>query len=411
MEFKYKSEEELSKMTAAERDRYAVDKRNHEAKLQKDAIDNALKTQKEAFDEEIKTLKEANKATQDHADELDLKLQKTQTEGAESPLLTAIKGLDVAKLKTGEGGFQEVTVKAVAMLPTDVNPTASPYIGSVEVISGLNSAPVGDMNVMRDADTSGTNSETITWINKYNESGNAAFIGPGELKPLRSFSVKAEKSNAKKVAVRFNVATETLEDFDFMAAEINKDGIQEVKRKTNEALLTSTGAGAQADEPKGITKYAGAFALTSVKGEDPDNYGALRAAAAQVRSLKFTPNRAYINPIDAANMDLKKGANGQYVLPPFTTADGRRIGAITIVETDEMPVGSFLIGDMKRFHIRPYKGIQVKVGYNGEDFSNNMVTIIVEQRLHAYVNSLDYGAFVYDTFATVKAAIAIAPAA
>lgn len=406
--FKYKTEEELSKMSAAERNQYAVDKREHEEKEAQKKLDAALKAQKEEFDGKIKELEDKNEATQKHADDLDLKLQKgggTEA-GGENLAKTLETGLDLEALKGGASGFQEITYKApVSMTPTTVNPTGATYVGSVEVISGLNSAPVGDMNIMADADTAGTNAETITWINKVNEQGNAAFIGPGVLKPLRSFEVVAEKSNAKKVAVRFNVATETLEDFDFMAAEINKDGIQEVKRKTNEALLSSTGTGLQKDEPKGITKYAGAFALTSIKAEDPDNYGALRAGAAQVRSLKFNPNRGYINPIDAANMDLKKGANGQYVLPPFTTADGRKIGAITLIETDEIPVGYFLIGDMKRFHVRPYKGIQVKVGYSGDDFANNMVTIIVEQRLHAYVNSIDTGAFVYDTFATVKAAI------
>lgn len=412
--FKYKTEEELSKMTAAERDQYGVDKRVHEAKESAAALkqvkedgEKALKDQKDAFDVKIKELEDKNKATQDHADQLDVLIQKGggSASGGET-LAKTLEGLDVEKLKIGEGGFQEVTFKAaVSMLPTTVNAGASPYVGSVEVVSGLNSVPQGDLNIMADADTSGTNAATIVWINKVNEQGNALFLAPGVLKPLRSFAVASENSTAKKVAVRFNIATETLEDFDFMAAEINKDGIQEVKRKTNEALLSSTGTGAQKDEPKGIIKYAGAFVLTSVKGEDPDNFGALRAAAAQVRSLKFNPNRAYINPIDGANMDIKKGQNGQYVLPPFTTADGKRIGAILIIETDEIPVGAFLMADMSKFHVRPYKGIQVKVGTNGEDFANNMVTVIVEQRLHAYVNSIDTGAFVYDTFATVKTAI------
>lgn len=417
--FKYKTEEELSKMTAAERDQYGVDKRAHEAgelakavKVVKDEAALELKAVKDANDLVIAELKAANKATQDHADLLDVQLQKGGGAAGEGETLAkALEGFDIEKLKNNEGGFQEITYKAaVSMLPTTVNGTSSTYIGSTEVISGLNRPAEGDMNVMADADTSGTNAATIVWINKVNEEGNAAFIAPGVVKPLRSFEVAAETSNAKKVAVRFNVATETLEDFDFMAAEINKDGIQEVKRKTNEALLSSTGVLTQKDEPKGIIHYASAFALTSVKGEDPDNFGAIKAAAAQPRSLKFNPNRAYINPIDGVNMDLKKGANGHYVLPPFTTADGKKIGAITIVETDEIPVGYVLVGDMKKFHIRPYKGIQVKVGYNGEDFSKNMVTVIVEQRLHAYVNSIDTGAFVYDTFATIKAAIAIAPA-
>lgn len=415
--FKYKTEEELSKMSAAERDQYGVDKRKHENELTekaiKDGVEKATGELKTTYDLKIKALEDANKATQDHADALDVQLQKGGVSGGEGDTLAkALEGLDIEKLKNNEGGFQEITWKAaVSMLPTTVNATSSTYIGSTEVVSGLNRAPEGDMNIMADADTSGTNAATIVWVNKVNEQGNAQFIAPGVLKPLRSFEVAAETSNAKKVAVRFNVATEALEDLDFLAAEINKDGVQEVKRKTNEALLNSTGAGAQKDEPKGIIKYASAFALTSVKGEDPDNYGAIRAAAAQPRSLKFQPNRAYINPIEGANMDLKKGKNGQYVLAPFTTSDGKRIGAIQIIETDEIPVGYVLVGDMKKFHVRPYKGIQVKTGYNGEDFSKNMLTVIVEQRLHAYVNSIDTGAFVYDSLATIKAAIAVPVAA
>lgn len=413
--FKYKTEEELSKMTAAERDQYGVDKRKHEADEQAAALkkvkedgEKAVKELKESHEKEINDLKEANKATQDHADKLDLQLQKGGGSVAEGEtLVKTLEGLDVEKLKIGEGGFQEVTFKAaVSMLPATVNATGTAYVGSTEVISGLNVAPQGDMNIMADADTSGTNAATIVWINKVNEQGNAAFIAPGVLKPLRSFEVAAETSNAKKVAVRFNVATEALEDLDFLAAEINKDGIQEVKRKTNEALLNSTGAGAQKDEPKGIIQYASAFSLTSVKGEDPDNFGAIRAAAAQVKSLKFNPTKAYINPIEGANMDIKKDKNGQYVLAPFTTSDGKRVGPVQIIETDEIPVGYVFVGDMKKFHIRPYKGIQIKTGYNGEDFSKNMLTVIVEQRLHAYVNSIDTGAFVYDSFATIKAAIA-----
>lgn len=359
---------------------------------------------------ELKSIKDAATALKSQVDALDVKLQKGgKGESQDHPVLAAIKGLDIKKLQSGESGFQEVVVKAAGpMTVGSINNPTSPYIGSVEVVSGINKEPQGDLNILQDADTSGTNAATIVWINKYSIEGNAEFIGEGELKPIRSFKVKAETSNAKKVAVRFNVSTESLEDLDFLASEINSDGIDAVIRKTNDALLNSTGAGAQSDEPKGITKYASGYVLTTIKGEDPDNYGALRAGAAQVRSLKFRPNRGYINPIDAANMDLKKGANGQYVLPPFTTADGRKIGSITLVETDEIPVGYFLIGDMKRFKIRPYKGIQVKAGYNGEDFSENMMTIIVEQRLHAYVNSIDTGAFVYDSFATVKAAILIA---
>jgi hypothetical protein len=97
------------------------------------------------------------------------------------------------------------------------------------------------------------------------------------------------------------------------------------------------------------------------------------------------------------------------VLPPFTTADGRKIGRMAIVEADEIPVGYVLVGDMKRFHVRNYKGPRIEIGYGTDDFEHNLRTIIVEQRLHVYVNSIYTGAFVYDSFATIKAAIKVTP--
>jgi HK97 family phage major capsid protein len=363
---------------------------------------------------ELKKSKEDQDEMQKHLDQLDIKLQGGAGSGSgqslEKMLEKAKDALSTVK-EGSKGGFQNVISMEKAAVDITVvgfQGDAGAYIPNPVIESGLNQAPRAELNIMNYADTQSTSSPLIVWINKVNEEGNAAFIGEGDLKPLRSFEIAKETSNAKKIAVRFRVSTEALDDVSFLAAEIRKDGIQEVDEQTAAKLLTGTGTG---DEPKGLTLYAVPYALTTVKGEDPDRYGAIRAAIAQVRSMKFKANAAFINPIDAANMDLKKAGsgNGQYVLPPFTTADGQRIGATAIVESDEIPVGKVLVGDMSRFHIRMYKGKQVQIGLDGDDFSHNMRTVLVEQRLHAYVKSVDAGAFVYDDFANIIAALTPAP--
>lgn len=356
--------------------------------------------------EENKTLKKTTEDQQKHLDDLDVDLQKNRGGQKAETLEDELEASKELLTKAADGEKVEIELKAPASMTVSfVTGGNNPYIPNPQIESGLNSAPRTEPNVMDFADTQRTNSAHIVWINKVNEEGNAQFIGEGELKPLRSFKLSNEDSNAKKIAVRFRVSTETLDDIPMLAGEIRADGIQEVNDQVAAALLSSTGTGADAKKPKGVVAYASAYSLTSVKGEDPDYYGAIRAGAAQIRSLKFTPNAAFVNPIDGANMDLKKGANGQYVLPPFTTADGQRIGAMRIVESDEIPVGKVLIGDMRRFHIRYYKGIRVEIGLDGNDFSENMRTIIVERRLHAYVKSVNTGAFVYDDFANIIAAI------
>ena len=365
-----------------------------------------LKSKLEAAEGKVKDLEDQNKKQQDHLDEMDVELQKKV---GSKEVITLESELEASKEKLEkaiEGEKVEIEVKAAAdMTVSFVTGGNNPYIPKPEIESGLNTAPRKDPNVMDFADTGRTNSPHIVWINKTNEEGNAEFLNEGELKPLRSFKLSNEDSNAKKIAVRFRVSTETLDDIPMLAGEIRLDGIQEVNDQVAAALLSSTGAGADAKKPKGVIAYSSAYSLTTITGEDPDYYGAIRAGAAQIRSLKFRPNAAFVNPIDGANMDLKKGANGQYVLPPFTTADGQRIGPMRIVESDEITPGKVLIGDMKRFHIRYYKGIRIEIGLDGNDFSENMRTIIVERRLHAYVKSVDTGAFLYDDFANIIAAI------
>lgn len=359
------------------------------------------------LDAQIKKSEEEAEKMQKHLDDLTVRVENSGAQATGETLEKLLKDADLSTVKSGEkGGFQLITKAAADITVTGFVGTASDLVPNPVVESGLNQAPRADLNVMNYADAQGTSSPVIHWINKVNAQGNALFIGEGDLKPLRSFEIAKETSNAKKIAVRFRVSTEALDDIPFLASEIRKDGIQEVDEQTAAKLLTGTGVG---DEPKGLTLYAVPYSLTTVKGEDPDRFGAIRAAIAQIRSMKFKPNAAFVNPIDAANMDLKKGANGQYVLPPFTTSDGQRVGATMIVESDEIPVGKVLVGDMKKFHIRYYKGKQVQIGLDGDDFSHNMRTVLVEQRLHAYVKSVNNGAFVYDDFATIIAALKPAP--
>lgn len=59
-----------------------------------------------------------------------------------------------------------------------------------------------------------------------------------------------------------------------------------------------------------------------------------------------------------------------------------------------------------KWNVRPYKGIRVEFGWVDDDFQKNLFTVICEERLHSYFASVDQGAFVKGTFATIIAAIA-----
>ena len=105
-------------------------------------------------------------------------------------------------------------------------------------------------------------------------------------------------------------------------------------------------------------------------------------------------------------MDLSKASDsGVYLLPPFTSQNGQMIAGAKIVEDNNIPVGYIQAGFMKYYRVLIYKDYSVSYGWENTDFTDNLITVIGEMRLHQFFNTQYTGAFVYDTFENVKNAI------
>jgi HK97 family phage major capsid protein len=304
--------------------------------------------------------------------------------------------------KEKQGSFElELDMKAATTMTVAAN--AGSYVPFPELIPGLTDLARNKPFLENYVNKSNTASAKIVWMDKRTPEGNAGFIAEGVVKPLIDFNIVPTSSDAKKVADKIKVSTEMLEDIPFIEAEIRNELKYQIDIAVDTALLSGDGIGANL---KGIDTYAGGYVLLTITTTDPNNADAIRAAAAQINSLNFQANYAFINPIDAANMDLTKANDsGVYMLPPFVTADGRKIGGVQIIETNQIPVGYLLIGDMTKYNVRDYKPFTIKFGWVNDDFEKNLVTIIGERRLHAYMSDNNTGAFIYDTFANIKTAI------
>lgn len=364
-----------------------------------------------------------------------LAIQKLTNRGGESELKTSIKAQLKAyidanpeawdafktqssksfgiKMEEGEGGKKMPTAgielkfysKAAATMTVGTSTGGSAFVPNVEMVPGLVELARNQPFLENYANTSSTSSARIVWVEKTNPQGQAGMTAEGALKPLVSFEVKTNESFAKKVTDKIKVSTEMLDDIDFIAGEIENELKYQVDIKVDNQLLSGDGTG---QNLKGISAYAGGFVLTTVKtsgGGTPNDADAIRAAIAQIVTLNFRPTTAFINPIDAANMDLTKNTQGSYIIPPFQSSNGLSIAGVTIVESNQVPVGQLLIGDMSKFVVRNYKSFAIQYGWVNDDFELNLVTIIGERRLHSYVADNNTGAFVYDSFATIKAAI------
>jgi HK97 family phage major capsid protein len=300
------------------------------------------------------------------------------------------------------GKPQTLVVKAAATIMT-ANAANAPHGLSFEIIPGIQEKPLEELTVLAILNKGATSSRTIIWIDRQDKDGGAAFIAEGALKPLKDWIYVEENSVAKKVAVRAKVSTEMLNDFEYMESEIRTLLERDLMQVVDAKLLNGDGGSV---EPKGLITGASAYAGTELDGTiiNPTNPDAIRAAILQMRLLNFKPNIVLLNPSDVAAIDLIKTADGHYIKVETDSI----MQNIKVIETNEVTAGYFLLLDTNRWFVKILEGLEVQFGFENDDFSKNLVTIIAEMRLHSYQYSVDAGSVIYDQFATVKTALAIA---
>lgn len=322
---------------------------------------------------------------------------------------------NIAKLKAMKGGDlkEYVNIKAAATItrPTNITGANASRLPVPEYMPGMVAVPEKSPSIVQVVDYSGTSNATIIWSDEANKEGDAEFIAEGEIKPLHDFEIQPKVSNAKKVAVAIKVSKEMLEDIDFMEAEIRGKLEKRVRLKVDEKVFNGD-EGTNPDEFDGITQYAAAFVAgpLALSVVTPNNSDAIRACVSQIEissdtDRSFSPNYVFMHPGDVALMDLQKGADGHYVLPPFSSADGRRVYGLQVIASTRIPAGYVLVGDFTKSKVREYKGFEVTVGFENDDFRKNLVTLLGEMRLHHFISANEAVGFVYDQLSTIKTAI------
>lgn len=396
LDTKYKTVVELSKQT--------------DEKSQK-----ALEEIKKEIESGRKEQGELIKKQQEHLDALETKMKKGELEvgvkkSFDQELADQFKGKesDFAQLKEGKVKGLSFEIKAAANLLLGTN-----YTGSVGLTTWDSewSRPLRRQPFLRQlVTTRPVNSMYIAYAEMKNRDGAATGVLEGGVKPLIDFDIVEASKKVEKIAAVMKTSKEALADIAGLRAEINTELVEAVNIELDRQLLSGTGT---SPEISGIiTLITSAISVVGTPFatgvDDPNNFDVLRVAAAMVAQNFFNPNYAILNPLDAAAMELVKDANGNYVLPPFSTANGQIIGGLRIVTNQAMTLGNFLVGDFSKDILGIREEINIQVGYENDDFRRNLVTILAEMRAVNYIKSNNLGAFVRGTFATVRTAITAA---
>lgn len=113
-----------------------------------------------------------------------------------------------------------------------------------------------------------------------------------------------------------------------------------------------------------------------------------------------------VNPIDFfIELVSAKDANGLPLYPQAGLFNTVTIGGMTIKPWEKIALGKIFVADMSRYNVANYIPFTIRIGWINDQFITNQFTMVGESRFFSYVKKLDEQAFVYDTIATVQAAI------
>jgi len=278
---------------------------------------------------------------------------------------------------------------ALSVLEPGVNKIARP-IRRIREISNVGSTTSKFVTYIQQTQQVAPGAEESLWVN---EAG-AKFNG----------EVKYEEvsEEVKKIAAYIKVSKEMLADLSFVRSEINTELMEAIEQNIDLSLVNGAGG----NDLNGLLSVAPAFAAGSFANAVPSaNISDLiRIAKAQIEAANFVPTHIVLNPEDVAKIELTKDSTGAYTYPAFWDAN-MRVAGLVVVSSNNIAAGTMIVGDFSKFNIKFREDMNMSVGYENDDFTRNMVTILCEARLVAYVKGNDVNAFVQSDITTDIAAI------
>ena len=278
---------------------------------------------------------------------------------------------------------------ALSVLEPGVNKIARP-IRRIREISNVGSTTSKFVTYIQQTQQVAPGAEESLWVN--------------EAGPKFNGEVKYEEvsEEVKKIAAYIKVSKEMLADLSFVRSEINTELMEAIEQNIDLSLVNGAGG----NDLNGLLSVAPSFNAGSFANAVPSaNISDLiRIAKAQIQAANFEPTHVVLNPEDVAKIELTKTSTGEYSYPAFWDAN-MRVAGLIVVSSNNITAGTMIVGDFSKFNIKFREDMNMSVGYENDDFTRNMVTILCEARLVAYVKGYDVYAFVQSDITTDIAAI------
>jgi HK97 family phage major capsid protein len=206
-----------------------------------------------------------------------------------------------------------------------------------------------------------------------------------EASPERFEGVKKAKSNITftlataavvTIAHYMKASKQVLGDAPQLESYINGRLTYGLKLEEEEQILNGTGA---AGELNGLNNQATAYNRGATGDTGIDT---LRKAITQGQLSNYMVDGIVLNPADWEGIELTKDNEGRYIWARPEQLAGPALWGLPVVPSNTQPAGTFLVGAFgMAAQLWDREDASVQVGFENDDFTRNLVTMLAEERV------------------------------
>lgn len=248
------------------------------------------------------------------------------------------------------------------------------------------------------ADVVNVDSNSVEWVEVLSSDGSGpATTAELATIPQKDWKFKTYRQAVEKIAVINKHSVEILKHGAELVAAIKTMLTRDVNLVVDAQLLSGNGTAPNLQGVLGVATEMTTGVIGSQRVANANLFDVIRIASTKIAEAgkgKFIPNYLVLNPADTEKFDLTKNSDGDYIMPPFYNAEGQRIRGARVIENTGITAGTFLLGDFNYLHVRPNGGAEIDFSNSdGDDFSEDILSIKVRRFLAAYVKTNNSGAF------------------
>ena len=255
--------------------------------------------------------------------------------------------------------------------------------------------------VVRDLITQGRiDNAALEYIRETGFTNNAAPVAEGAKKPGSDVKMDLVSTSARVIAHWMKVSKQALSDVSQLRSHIDNRLLYGLALVEERQILHGDGTG---QNLHGIVPQASGYAVPAgLPAAGLSVIDTLRIAALQAVLAEYPATGHVLNPIDWAAIELTKDEIGRHIIGQPQGNAPASLWRLPVVETQAIAQGKFLTGAFQMgAEVFDLWDSRIEVGFENDDFTRNLVTILAEERIALAVYRPE--AFIYGELAPAAA--------